>query len=150
MPKKISRRKFIGAAVLSGLAVYIGGYWFLKVRGKRAADIIAAILNKKLGYLQIEKAGVESFIADFQKTLSPKQILIGKYAGLFKPFYTYLNIFEYLSFTKKFKQFEEYVCTIFLLSSDFFYSGADVERVVKYSSLYDPYEAGCDNPFADF
>lgn len=150
MSKNLSRRKFIGVSILSGLSLYVGGWWFFKARKRQAADMIISILHKKLPYLELDETGLNNFALDFQKTLSEKQVLIGKWAGLLIPVYSVVDIFKIVPFSKKFEQFEGFVVTIFLLSSDFFYNGADTSRVIKYRSLYDPFESGCDNPFVTF
>jgi len=126
----------------------VGGWWFFKARKREAADIIISILHKKLPYLELDETGLNNFALDFQKTLSEKQVLIGTWAGLLKPIYSIVDIFKFVPFSKKFEQFEGYVVTIFLLSSDFFYNGGDASRIINYRSFYDPYESGCDNPFA--
>ena len=43
---------------------------------------------------------------------------------------------------------EEWLGQQFLLSSDFFWHGADGAKPVGYRAYYDPYELPCANPFA--
>jgi len=118
------------------------------VRKGDATDIIASIIRKKLNYMKINKSELKKFADDFQKTLSAKQSLIGSWSGMLRPLYSFLDIYKITPFSDKFENFEEYTVTMFLLSCDFFTGGADLNRQVKYTALYDPYEMGCENPFA--
>ncbi len=45
------------------------------------------------------------------------------------------------------EKLEEFLATDFLLSSDFFWKGADASRTVQYIALYDKMRP-CGNPFA--
>ncbi|UCC78304.1 MAG: hypothetical protein JSW64_08430 [Candidatus Zixiibacteriota bacterium] len=150
MAEKISRRKFVIITLFSGVSLYVAGWWAFKVRKGDASDIIISIIRKKLGYMKIDKSEVKRFAGDFQKTFSNKQRLIGGWAGMLRPFYSLLDIHKITPFSDKFKNFEEYAVTTFLLSCDFFRNGADLSREVKYTVLYDPYEIGCENPFANY
>ena len=115
-----------------------------------AADIIISIIRKKLNYMRIDKSELKEFADDFQNTLSAKQRMIGGWAGMLRPLYSIVDIYKVTPYSDKFKGFEEYAITTFLLSSDFFKNGADLSRKVKYIALYNPYEMGCENPFANY
>ena len=148
MPEKINRRKFVIVTLFSGLSLYIAGWWIFKVRKGDATDIIISILRKRLNYMKIDKSELKKFADDFQKIVTGKHRYYGSWAGMLKPLYAVFNIYKLTPFSDKFRDFEEYTVTMFLLSSDFFTGGADLSRQVKYIALYDPYESGCENPFA--
>lgn len=150
MGEKVSRRKFIIITLFSGVSLYVAGWWAFKVRKGDASDIIISIIRKKLGYLKIDKSELKRFADDFQKTLSKKQRIIGSWSGMLRPLYSLVDIYKITPISDKFENIEKYVITIFLLSCDFFRNGADLSREVKYVALYDPYEIGCENPFATY
>lgn len=150
MAEKISRRKFVVITLFSGVSLYAAGWWAFKVRKGDATDIIISIIRKKLGYMKIDKSQLKKFARDFQNTLSTKQRLIGSWSGMIRPLYSFVDIYKITPFSDKFKNFEEYTVTMFLLSCDFFTGGADLNRQVKYTALYDPLEMGCENPFANY
>ncbi len=109
-----------------------------------------AILKKRLGYLKTNGEDLVIFAEDFQNIISARRRYLGSWSGLLTPIYRIVNIFDLTPFSDDFRSFEEFTVTLFLLSSDFFEKGADLNRQVKYIGLYDPYETGCDNPFAEF
>jgi hypothetical protein len=98
----------------------------------------------------MDPADLEKFAADFQNIISARRRYLGSWSGLMTPLYAIVDIFDLTPFSADFKSFEEFAVTQFLLSSDFFENGANLNKPVKYISLYDPYETGCDNPFAKF
>ena len=149
MAKKLSRRKFIFATLLSGVSLYTAGWWIFKVRKRDATDIIVAILKKRLGYLKVDNSDLEKFASDFQQIISPKRRYFGSWSGIISPIYRAVDIFNATPYSEEFRSFEEFAVTLFLLSSDFFHYGADLDRKTKYTKLFDPYENGCDNPFVD-
>jgi hypothetical protein len=148
--RKIGRRKFVIVSLFSGISLLFGGWWLFKVRKGDATDIIIAILKKRLGYLKIDPADLEKFAADFQNIISARRRYLGSWSGLLTLIYRVINIFDMTPFSDNFRSLEEFTVTLFLLSSDFFENGADLNKPVKYVGLYDPYETGCDNPFAKF
>jgi len=148
--KKIGRRKFVIVSLFSGVSLLFGGWWLFKVRKGDATDIIISILKKRVGYLKIDKVDLDKFAADYQNIISAKRRYLGSWSGLLTPIYRFVDIFDITPFSDDFRSFEEFTVTLFLLSSDFFDKGADLNRPVKYNGLYDPYQSGCDNPFAEF
>jgi hypothetical protein len=148
--KKISRRKFVIITLFSGVSIYTAGWWAFKVRKGDTTDIIISIIRKKLGYMKIDDSELKRFARDYQNTMSEKLRLIGSWSGMLRPLYTLLDIHKITPYSDQFKGFEEFTVTLFLLSSDFFLNGADLNRPVKYEALYDPYESGCGNPFANY
>jgi hypothetical protein len=149
LAKKIGRRRFIFATILSGVSLYVAGWWIFKVRNGDATDIIVAILKKRLNYINVGDSDLEKFAADFQYAVSPKRRYLGSWAGILRPVYSVVDIFKISPYSKEFRSFEEFSVTIFLLSSDFFQHGADLDRKIRYLRLFDPYEYGCDNPFVN-
>jgi hypothetical protein len=84
------------------------------------------IVRRRLPYLRVADAEVEDFAHDF-RTRTDRKILA-------------------LQVTAP-EDFEYEVCAKLLMSTDFFFNGADVNRPVRYVVFYDPYN-GCTSPFA--
>lgn len=147
MAKKLSRRKFIFGALISGISLYIGGWWIFKVRKNDATDIIVAMLKKRLGYLNVDDSDLHKFAGDFQATFSPKRKYVSSWVGILGPVYSVADIFKITPYSKEFSSFEEFTVTTFLLSTDFFDHRADLKRKTSYVGLFDIYDNGCNNPF---
>lgn len=109
-------------------------------------DAVKTIIYKRLDYLTLDGAGVSQFAADYISAMnisSAKLRLIGAFAPIYRRLSSAPGHFLY----RATRYGEERVVTRYLLSSDFFASGADESRVVQYLGFYDPLRA-CGNPFA--
>ena len=138
---RITRRGLLfgGAAVL-GLAA-------LRLGLSRPEDAVIAVLRKRLSYLQLDEASLGNFARDFAasgKMARGKLRLIAALA----PLYQWLPSDD--SSPAAVRHGEERLVTAFLLSSDFFVTGADERRPVHYLRLFDPWSnpGACQNPFA--
>jgi len=145
-----SRRGFFKKLIIGGTALYVGGWWFLKVRKGDATDYIKSALKKHLGYLKLDKDGVERFASEFQERISPGRRYWGSWVGIVGPLYSTVDLLRITPRSKKFKEFEEDIVTMYLLSSDFFIYDADMSRTIQYIQFYDTFEVGCANPFAQY
>jgi len=109
-------------------------------------DAVKTIIYKRLDYLPLDGAGVNQFAADYVSAMNisgAKLRLIGAFAPIYRRLSSAPGHFLYFAT----RYGEERVVTRYLLSSDFFASGADENRVVRYLGFYDPLRA-CGNPFA--
>jgi hypothetical protein len=109
-------------------------------------DAVKTIVYKRLDYLSLDPAGVRQFAADYVAAMdisTAKLRLIAAVAPLYRRLSSAPGHFLYRSA----RYGEERVVTRYLLSSDFFSSGADENRIVRYLGFYDPLQA-CGNPFA--
>ncbi len=141
MGEKIGRRTFILTALASGLFSSLGGWWIIKSTNN--VDMIVGLVRKKLNYLQIDEAGLNAFAKDFVREgyrASMKLTIISH-------FFIHTNLLDSMS---RMNDLGDRIAKRFLLSSDFFWFGSDVTRVVKYLGFYDPYVKPCRNPFAKF
>jgi hypothetical protein len=141
MGRKISRRTFILSVLASGLLSSLGGWWILKPTSN--VDMIVGLVRKKLNYLQIDEAGLNAFAKDFAKEGSRAS----KKLTIISHLYIHTNLLDSMS---RMNDLGDRFAKNFLLSSDFFWNGSDVTRVVKYLGFYDPYVSPCRNPFAKF
>ena len=147
---KNSRRGFLTTLIMGGAALYVGGWWCFKVRKGDASDHIKSVLRKRLGYLKLDKDGVDSFSREFQTRTSDKRRFWGSWIGIIAPVYALVDLVKILPKSRSFEEFEDDIITHYLLSSDFFDSETDTSRTIQYVQFYDTYEMGCANPFARF
>ena len=109
-------------------------------------DAVIKVLHKKLHYLQLDEAGVRRFAADIARLgliSSFRLHVIDAADGL----YTGHTPRPDHAVGRALRHGEDRVTTQFLMSSDFFVTGADKSRTVHYLGYYDPLVA-CNNPFA--
>ena len=128
-----NRRAFL-AGLVSALSLGGGGWWWW--RGREAppqepldpwTELTAATLRRLLPYLQLDDDGLARFGRDL-RAAGGRDLLRRADAGDARA--------------------REWLGQQFLLSSDFFWNGADESRPVGYRAYYDPYAQACANPFA--
>jgi hypothetical protein len=143
----ISRRRLIvgGFGAVGALGL---GAWGLGRLGFRLE--IASILRRRLGFLKLDESGVRAFAKDQTNAMFNKKIptwnrlryhLLASGASSFKRFYRSTDA------RSRMGRFEDTLVSTYLLSSDFFWNGADESRKVNYLAYYDP-NRPCQNPFA--
>ena len=147
---KIGRRKFISGILAAGASIYIGGWWFFKVRKGDASDYIISVLRKRLDYLTLDNDGLKRFARDFQERTSPRRRYWNSWLGILSPVYAVFDFYKITPQPKRFSSFETEIVTQYLLGSDFFIYDADTNRTIHYLQFYDTFETGCANPFANF
>lgn len=145
----ISRRQFLKAAGITSITLFIGGGLTWYIGSQTTADLIKAVINKKLYFLNLDENGIDSFVLDHlsyinKKTGSDDQ---GGIAYL-TPLYKYLDLFNLINYPKSFSSMEIDIAKKYLISTDFFLNDADEHRKIMYIKYYDPGVAGCNNPFA--
>ena len=111
---------------------------------------IASAVRRRLGTLNLDEAGLHAFAKDQIATLLAKRPTWRRVKTRLRSALSKAPVIHYdISTDKRTRRerLEDNLATVFLLSSDFFWNGADESRVVKYRELYDPMRA-CGNPFA--
>jgi hypothetical protein len=148
----IKRRRFLlgglGLAALAALSVWGAGVAF--------ESEIAIAIRRRLAFLRIDEAGLHSFAKDylqFAKGYARSKIAQHPswYSWKFHLYSLFRGQVDRLGLShdtrSRRQRLEEYWATMFLLSSDFFVTGANESRVVRYVVLYDPIRA-CGSPFS--
>jgi hypothetical protein len=117
---------------------------------------IAAGVRRRLGFLRLDAGGVHAFARDYlhSETLYVGSMLAQRPSWSRWKFRMHSMVrgpvdrlgLSHDARTRR-RRLEEAWATLFLLSSDFFATGADAARVVRYVGLFDPMRA-CGNPFA--
>lgn len=139
----LSRRGFLISALagISSLAV-------LRFALAKPEQVIADVLQKRLSYLKLDEPGVLAFARDavaINLVVAAKLRAFGA-AGMFT---TDARAGRF--HVEAIRHGEERIVTTYLLSTDFFQTGADKMRTVRYLGMYKPFwSAPCLNPFARF
>ena len=145
------RRFFLGGLGIAALAAV--GVWGAGIAGESE---IAAAVRRRLPFLRLDEGGLHTFAKDYihAATLYARSRL-AKRPSWFSWKFRIQSILHHpvdgLALTHdgrtRRERLEEYWATLFLLSSDFFVTGANESRVLRYVGLYDPMRA-CGSPFA--
>ena len=122
------RRTFLGAVAALSLGIGLGR-WLYRPRqlDDPWAEQTATTVRRLLPYLRLDEDGLARFAQDL---LARDQHMLLRRASAGDA------------------QAEAWLGQQFLLSSDFFWHGADEAKTVGYRTYYDPYELPCANPFA--
>lgn len=139
----ITRRNFLLASV-STLAIS-GTYGVFKWFTAKPEDIITAIIQRRLGYLNIN----DDDIAKFSKSYTMNKTDHVKKLTLLSVFATplqYFTPYPYLQYKHSFHRLEDSVVSLFLLSTNFFQNNANEKIKIQYLGFYDPFNTVCRNP----
>lgn len=150
MPHFIKRRQFlIGSAALSAASL-LGGWWFFKVRKRDIHPAIKTIVRKELYYLNINDEDLIQFSNELKQAMVQTDLTRTSWSGLLAPLFGHSALLDFFPSTQYLKkQFAEFLCSEFLLSSDFFQNNADPSKPVHYLGYYYLKKGGC-NPLAKF
>jgi hypothetical protein len=128
----ITRRRFLKIAGYAAAPLTLGGFaaWHSIDRAiDRIRPRLIALarspeerLRRHFNYLELDGPGVAEYLADY-----------ARYRGL-----------------PRFLPLAPDFYTRYLMSTDFFRTGADESRPVRYIGFYDPDETPCSNPLAEF
>ena len=144
--REIPRRTFIATVIGSVVGFSILGWWRFRAKSAYSPSAVAAALQDKLPFLDLEPAGVERFAQDVDAVMS--RIQISPSGELIEP---PGPVIEGLAFQLDpggaIRFYQDTVVRKFLLSSDFFLEGADESKTVHYLGWFDEF-GPCRNPFA--
>ena len=133
----------MGLAAVGGLGVFGFGRGAMEAR-------IAAVVHRRLGFLQLDAAGVAQFAKDQASAYLAKKIPTWnrmRYHFLSAVAPSFNRYFRSNDHRSRVQQLEDPIISTYLLSSDFFIGGSDETRVIHYVAFFDPLRA-CSNPFA--
>ncbi len=140
-----SRRRFVGWGVgAAGLAVLGGWIW-----GRRdAADLIVAILERRVGFLRVDRATFRTFAEEYVRA-NPRHHSRLAMASVMAGPLQWVRPHQWGgSVGGAFRRLDDSVVSTYLLSTDFFDHGADETREVSYVTYFSPLSGVCRNPFA--
>lgn len=141
---KPSRRTIL----LGSLAGLVGARFLYKWYWGDPAQVIEAILARRLGHIRTEAKAFSAFSTQYLKARKEheEQLRHLSTASLFLHFF---SPYSWVGSRHPLRRLENNVVSMFLLSTDFFENGADESRLVKYVAFYDPTAAICRNPFVN-
>lgn len=145
MKNLISRRKFVISAMTALTVVGSAGFW-VRWKNTKETDITEAILKRRLGGLKIDPQAFKIFsneMIEHRKSYAKQLKVLGMFSGLL----SLLTPYNFLPMGHPIRRLENYSVSNFLLATDFFQNGADINREVKYLGFYDPYKRPCVNFF---
>src|SRR5262245_5406454 len=130
----LPRRRFlIFAAAAAGIpAVYAAWKWH---RGN-PADVIIAILRRRVGYLSVEQGSFERFAQEYLKFRARYESELVRLSVFSLPL-QFFSPYAWLKQGHALRRLEDNVVSLYLLSTDFFRNGADQSRAVRYEGFYD-------------
>jgi hypothetical protein len=145
----LNRRQFLatGIAAVGGL----GGLATWRFIHSSDENAIIAVLRKRLDYLLLDEEGLHAFAKDLlaQEVISRNKLRLLDFTGVI---YTRLPMISSNrnALTHAIRHGEERVVSLYLLSSDFFLTGLDESKPVRYYGYYDPMQRPrpCAHPFA--
>ena len=142
---RLRRRRFLllGAG---GAAVIATGYGVARWYRGDPKSVIVAILERRVGYLQVDHASFERFAVKYLETRNEHRRELALMA-LFSLPYRYVTPYPFLKQGHSLRRLESNVVSRYLLSTDFFEHGADESRSIRYVEFHDPYSTACRNPF---
>jgi hypothetical protein len=158
---KPSRRALlVGLGAAAILPIHGTYMWWRYVRRDDPRPLLRAVLARHLGRLHVEGDGFERFTNEFAMVLQsgnarglaaaspphsewkshwPSTPDHRKIAWADTVSWLYQRVDGLADlFGDRFRLFEDGVVTAFLLSTDFFHSGADINAPVRYTGLYNP------------
>jgi hypothetical protein len=143
---KLSRRAFLFRAS-AGLAVLVAApYALYQLKYGKAANVVIAILKRRVGYLRVDPDSFERFASEYLQYKRGHAKQLARLSVVAFPL-TYLTLYRLLPMGHPLRRLEDNVVTRYLLSTDFFFHDADESRKINYVSFYDPAATPCRNPF---
>lgn len=141
---RITRRAFLATSLGTGVLALAGAY---RWRRRAAPDLIIAILEHRVGYLQIDPRTFAPFAQAYVARRERYRRQFADLSVVSGPL-QYWSPYAWLARGHALRRLEDSVVSHFLLSTDFFQHGADERRAVNYVAFYDPGSTVCRNPFA--
>jgi hypothetical protein len=142
---RLRRRRFL--LLGAGSAVILAtGYGVARWYRGDPVSVIVAILERRLGYLQVDRSSFDRFAVDYLESRKEYKREL-QLMALFSLPYRYVTPYPFLKQGHSLRRLESNVVSRYLLSTDFFEHGADESRTVRYVEFHDPYSIACRNPF---
>jgi hypothetical protein len=138
-----SRRKFLAWSLAAGIAP---AYALYAWRWGDPAAIIVAILKRRVGYLRVEHGSFYEFARTYVSSRREYERQLATLSAVSLPMQL-ISPYRWLRQGHALRRLEDSVVSDYLLSTDFFFHGADEQRAVTYVAFYDPYARPCSNPF---
>mgnify|MGYP001811968040 CR=1 FL=1 len=143
---KLTRRAFLWAALGGGAAVAVGASAWSWFRGDPEA-IVLAVLRRRVGFLNPSDETLRTFASDYLISRESYRRTLARLSVLALPL-RFASPYEVLPMGNPLRRLEDNMVSQFLLSTDFFETGANEDRTPDYVGFNDPAVRPCRNPFA--
>lgn len=140
---KLSRRKFLALGLAAACAPLYAWYAW---RWGNPADIVVAILKRRVGHLHVEPGTFHDFAKDYVASRSKYERELAMLSAISLPLQFY-SPYRWFAHGHALRRLEDNIVSDYLLSTDFFANGGNEQRNIAYISFYDPYTRPCSNPF---
>lgn len=142
---KIKRRKFLITAGIGALVAGFGGYVYFESFEKTIRKIIV----KDTRELNVSEAEIDKFMAATRKENFWKKTYAFGHQQVIKWHYYIDNALFSLPYERNYQFYRGRIVAMFLLSTNFFQDKMDEKIPVKFTTVYDPYQSPCSNPFSN-
>lgn len=139
----MTRRKFFGILSLGIIGIFIG---IGSIVFRDFENTVRKILIEDVGHLNIKISDIDKYIADAKKKNTWNKYDFVK-TQFIRTHFLISNYIE-LAYYEKYIQYRSEIVGHFLLSTNFFINKMDETASINYTSVYDPYETPCANPFS--
>jgi len=141
------RRQFLlgGLGLVGLLGLGLWGFGRTALEGQ-----IVAALRRRLDYLRLDDDGLHAFARDQAAVLLAKRPSLGRlrYHLVAAVGPSFARFYRSTDKRTRLERMEDSFAATYLMSSDFFFHGADESRPVRYVNFYDATLHPCSNPFA--
>ena len=141
----MKRRNFIGVLTTGTAGVAAGGYIFFE----KFERLVRKIIIEDTSSLNISIEEIDKYLLASEKNKSLVNGLPFPNQQLLKWHYYLDNPLFSLPYYTKYTVDRSRIVGDFLLSTDFFINKMDPQKPVKYTTIYDPYQKPCSNPFSN-
>ena len=141
----MKRRSFLkGALVAVASLPVVGGvaYW---LKQRTPDDYVWQVVQTHLPYLKVTREQVNQFTQDYLQYYGERRGLNPALVQVMVSFEDWFKVFPALR--GQLERMEQQLARDFLLATDFFQQGAEVQRPVQYVGVYSPYLRACTLPF---
>jgi hypothetical protein len=143
---RLSRRRLVFGAFATAAGALAGAHHWRRLRRPSAHDI-AALIQDRLGHLELDPEGVDRFAHDYAERYGALSMSVhhrDTLGGLLR-----LDPVRHLLPSHRHQavvHFERRMVSYYLRSTDYFRQGRS--GPVRYVAFVDPYAGACANPFA--
>lgn len=139
-----SRRAFVRWGLAAAGLTAVGWAWWRR----DAADLIVAILERRVGYLRVDRETFRTFAQAYLMAHAQHQSRLSMAAAVARPLQWIRPDRWGGRIGAAFRDLDDSVVGTYLLSTDFFDHNADETRVVSYLEFFSLHTSACRNPFA--
>lgn len=139
----MKRRKFLGIFSLGVIGTAVG-----MLALPNFDEVVMNIIEHDTRELPIAEGAVEKYLSDAKKRNFHQRFNFGK-REFIRGHYLIDNKIFTLPYLTKYSRYRSELVGNFLLSTNFFTEKMNTNKIISYTSFYDPYYRPCSNPFSN-